>query len=474
MIFNKENRKFILKVLIFLSWVAMWVSINSMPGELLYMDKNIFTFINGMRTINALIFSFFISGFAIFFLIKKDLNKNTLSLVLIIFFIHFISQFAGLLLNEDRSFDLNNTYLVIYSLGTISLLYLIQKFSFYDVIPILMYFLIFILILSIIGVIYFNFENLKDLVNHKNLYYLIHPDISLNYQAQPRITGFSRTLSIISIFLTGIYLINNKKFYSNIILIIIFFLSVIIWLAQSRGTIICFYITSAILVFLLNNLSFLRKFFVFLFITFFPIITSNAILTININTVNDFVDKVEIKNEKPKENASTDSNSKVNEKVDVNKIITLKESRFYTQRTTSGRSVLWKKSLEYYDLNNIFGYGPQADRFILYELNNKYGNNVSNASLYAFLSGGYPSLISIIFLYIYAGFLILKFFINNKLYKFSYNLNSENSLLAVAICYCIFFMIRSIIENSFTVFSIDFLITIFSIFIVEKKFRENF
>ena len=152
MIFNKENRKFILKVLIFLSWVAMWVSINSMPGELLYMDKNIFTFINGMRTINALIFSFFISGFAIFFLIKKDLNKNTLSLVLIIFFIHFISQFAGLLLNEDRSFDLNNTYLVIYSLGTISLLYLIQKFSFYDVIPILMYFLIFILILSIIAV----------------------------------------------------------------------------------------------------------------------------------------------------------------------------------------------------------------------------------------------------------------------------------------------------------------------------------
>ena len=31
-----------------------------------------------------------------------------------------------------------------------------------------------------------------------------------------------------------------------------------------------------------------------------------------------------------------------------------------------------------------------------------------------------------------------------------------------------------IIENSFTVFSIDFLITIFSIFIIEKKFRENF
>ncbi len=471
MILNKENRQFFLKVLIFLSWVAMWVSINSMPGELLYMNKNIFTFVNGMRTINALIFSFFITGFAIFFLIKKDSNKNKISFILIIFLIHFISQFAGLILNEDRSFDLNNTYLVIYSVGTISLLYLIQRLSVYDIIPLLMYFLIFILILSIIAVIYFNFEHLKVIFDHKNLYYLIHPDVSLNYQAQPRITGFSRTISIISIFLIGIYLINYRKLYSNIFLIIIFFLSLLIWMAQSRGTIICFYITSAILIFFLNNFSFSRKFFLFLFITLFPIITANAILNMDIKNIED--KKVETKKDILNENANTD-NSNANKKIELDKVITLKDSRFYTQRNTSGRTILWKKSLEYYDFDNIFGYGPQADRIILFQLNNKYGNNVSNASIYAFLSGGYPSLISIILLYIYASFLILKFFINNKLYKFSYNLNSENSFLIIAICYCIFFMIRSIIENSFTVFSIDFLITIFSIFIIEKKFRKNF
>ena len=63
-----------------------------------------------------------------------------------------------------------------------------------------------------------------------------------------------------------------------------------------------------------------------------------------------------------------------------------------------------EKSLEYYDLNKIFGYGPQADRFILNSLSNKYGNNVSNASIYSLLSGGYLSLISIILIYIYSGF----------------------------------------------------------------------
>ena len=64
----------------------------------------------------------------------------------------------GLLLNEDRSFDLNNSYLVLYSIGTISLLYLTNKFDFDDLIPVLMYFLIFILTLSIFGIVYFNYE----------------------------------------------------------------------------------------------------------------------------------------------------------------------------------------------------------------------------------------------------------------------------------------------------------------------------
>ena len=176
-----------------------------MPGELDYMNKNFSTFINGTRTISALFFSFFITGIAFCFLFKKNLNKNTLSFILLIFLINFISQFIGLSLNQDRVFDLNNSYLALYSISTISLLYLIQKLNFDDLIPLMFYFIIIILCFSVIYILYFNLDKFVDTLISKNLYNLIHPDIALFYQAQPRITGLSRTISIINLFLIIIY-----------------------------------------------------------------------------------------------------------------------------------------------------------------------------------------------------------------------------------------------------------------------------
>ena len=106
---NKRiNKQLLIKTFIFFSWVSMWVSINSMPGELYYMNKDIITFFNGMRTINVLLFCFFISIFALYYLFDKNLNKNAISIILVIYLVYFISQFTGLLLNKDRIFDLNN------------------------------------------------------------------------------------------------------------------------------------------------------------------------------------------------------------------------------------------------------------------------------------------------------------------------------------------------------------------------------
>ena len=83
----------------------------------------------------------------------------------------------GLLLNEDRSFDLNNSYLVLYSIGTISLLYLTNKFDFDDLIPVLMYFLIFILTLSIFELfisttrVYMKLLNIKFLLPYSSRHF---------------------------------------------------------------------------------------------------------------------------------------------------------------------------------------------------------------------------------------------------------------------------------------------------------------
>ncbi len=462
----KQNRS--LKIFIFLSWVSMWISINSMPGELLYMDKNFVTFINGTRTINAFIFSLLTIIAAFYYFSKNKSNERRVSFVLLFFLIHFVSQLIGLILNPERSlFDANNIYLVLYSFGTLSILYLIKNLNLNELIPYLMYFVFFILIFSVIVILYNNKELIPDVINQKNLYYLISPEVSLNYQAQPRITGLSRTISIINIFFIAQYLISYKKTYSYFYLFFIFILSNIIWLAQSRGTIICFYTSSLILIFFYNNLNIKRKIFIFSIITIFSIATSN--IFINIKPPNNTVvlDKEDIKiQSENKNNQITNTDKKY--KIDISNVLDISESRFITQKNTSGRITLWKQSFSSFDKKKIFGYGPQADRIILFDKRNKFGNNVSNGSLYALLSGGYPSLISIIIIYVYVTFLFLKFFIKRK----KFILSAENKLYVISMTFCIFFMTRSLIENSFTLFSIDFLITILSMFIIER-FRFN-
>ena len=474
--FKNLNHIFYTKIFIFLSWIALWVSINSMPGELLYMNENIITFINGSRTINAMIFSSLSIIIALFYFSKNKGNVNSISLLLLIFSIHFISQLIGLLLNPERSFlDINNIYLILYSLGALSILYIIKNLNLDDLLPYLMNFIFFILTILVIFVIFNNREFIPDIINQKNLYYLIHPDVSINFQAQPRITGFSRTISIINIFLILNYLLNNKKIYSYLYFFPIFILSVIIWLSQSRGTIICFYFSSFLLIFFFNNLSLLKRIFVFILISFFSISTANFISNyetisnkiINTETYSPSNDNLETRSTESK-NLDKLENIKEKDEEALSLIFDIQDSRFFTQKNTSGRTELWKRSLKNYDKKTIFGYGPQADRIILFEKINKYGNNVSNGFLYSLLSGGYPSLISIILIYLYSIYLFFEHFVKRK----NFILTKKNKFYVISIIFCVFFMTRSIIENSFTLFSIDFLITILSMFIIER-FKNN-
>ena len=137
---------------------------------------------------------------------------------------------------------------------------------------------------------------------------------------------------------------------------------------------------------------------------------------------------------------------------------------------------MWKNALERYEKNRFFGYGPQADRIILFDPGDfDSGNNVSNAMIYALLSGGYFSFLIIILIYFYTAYMILKFFLINKIFYNKLKLNKENIFVVASLVYAVFFMVRSLFENSFGVFSIDFLIVILSLFIVEnnKKLFSN-
>ena len=459
--FRNINKIFNFQLIIFFAWVVMWTSINAGPGELGYMFKDKITFINGMRTIFAIIFSILMIMLAISLIIKDHKQFNKKSIILIIFLIHFVSQVIGLSLNPDRAIDLTNIYLVLYSISTISILFIIQNKNYENLIPFLIYFIIFILTVSVIFVISKSPESIYKVFFENNLYSMLHPGTAFNYQAPPRITGFSRTIAIINIFLIAVLIINRKKIFTIPLILLIYLFSIIIWMSQSRGSIICFYTSSAILIFFFNNLNFLKKILIYFTITLFAILGTNQ--------VHNFADKIiemEFAKDIKKKYAKTNNDNKNKSN---KKILNIDKSRFVTQKSTSGRTDLWRESLLRYNYKSIFGYGPQADRILLYDHRNIYGNNSSNAAIYALLSGGYLSIICIILIYFYFTYLFLSFFIKEKLFKFNFQLNYKNSLVVISMIFSTFFMIRSLVENSFSLFSIDFLITILSLFVIEQN-----
>jgi hypothetical protein len=112
--------------------------------------------------------------------------------------------------------------------------------------------------------------------------------------------------------------------------------------------------------------------------------------------------------------------------------------------------------------NILFGNGPQFDRAII----TKRGNDLSSGILYVFLCGG---LFGLIFF-----FLIIKKILKIILYSF-YNKKKLNAdvYFCFSICCIISLTLRSLIENGFLIYSVDFLLITSSIFYAIKKVKTH-
>lgn len=478
-----SKNKLFLKIYTMLAWVIIFVSVNTMPGELNYMNESLTKFINGSRTILAFGFSFV--SIIIIFLIYITKKPKKLSVLLILFILYFIFQVFGLIGNDLRPFDIHRTYLVVYALGIISILIIIDYYKLYDLFP-----YIFIISLSIISVAYLIIiinasDQILSSILQGNMYAFLHPDIAFYYQAPPRITGITRSFGIISLALIAALIYRNKfNLSSAAIFLVIIILSTSIWLGQSRGSILCYYVTSILMIILLKNIKVFKKILLIISITMISVLIGTIIINFAKYSINDSkIEKENLKKfeegellqnnvedqsleNKKEEKDNSIINNNIIEMKGIPRVIQLEEG-------TSGRLDLWLKALNKFEKNKIFGYGPQADRFLLSDKRNKYANNVSNTILYGFLCGGYFSLITLILVYLYAVYLIFLLLIDKISKKNIRKLNSENFFVFLAIAFTFFFMLRSIFENSFGLFSIDFLIFILSLFILEKQFSEK-
>ena len=127
------------------------------------------------------------------------------------------------------------------------------------------------------------------------------------------------------------------------------------------------------------------------------------------------------------------------------------------ESVSSGRLQNWQTAIEYIIQKPLMGWGSQADRILILQ-------NISSFVLYILLCGGLFALMPFVFL----GFKIL---VSSLALRKAKSFDSEKNY---ALLVMFFLTLRGLTENSFGVFSIDFLAALISITaIFDGKLKKN-
>lgn len=449
----RKNKNYIINIILYLTWISLILSINTNPVEIQFFGQDIIKSFNAIRIIIPLIITFIVIIIFFYLILKKKILFSGYSFFFYLWFAYFFFQIVGGIVNDGGSVNEINIYysdwsyqrhihLPILGICTIFVLLLIhyQKAE-------LKYFLnILIGIIAVISITLLSIFLIKKGIKNLNLYYLIDVDFrnTIINQPTPRITGLSRMLAITNLVAVSLFLfLSMNKCYKFFLFLGITTFSIFITASQSRGTFLCFFLTTICAIFFLTKNSFKKKIGLTIILILFPIFSYKMIYKISSDK---FLSesKIEIQQEK------------------------IDYSRYFSEKD-SGRIILWKKVLKRYEYKNLFGYGPQADRRFLLEnvtsADGAFGNNVSNGFIYAFICGGYLALLC---------YLIINYKIANNIVKnisIIKNFNNAENIFyyKLSSIYLLFFFIRQIFENSFSLFSIDFLIVIICIFIIDKS-----
>ena len=438
--------------IIFISWLFLWLSLGILPTNLNNKLNNYVDLINTLRVYMPVFFAFSLLLIILtkYFNFFSHYKKNSLTIVNL-FIIYFLFQIIGLYQNSLVQFNIENLYLIILGFCTIEILIINQFLNKNINLEYLLYSSLILCILSSSYFFFFNFINhpyysLDDIFRVRiRGYYDINLDKNFFLEnIIPRSTGISRTFGLINIFII-IYLIFEKKKNNYLFYFISIIYTSFIWLLQSRGSIFIFITTTILIIYLAKKIYLKKKILIVICLLFLPIFLSETILLLGKNSKN--------------------SNSfSLNLNLDLKN--ELLENRALSDHSSSGRIEIWNETLKLFEKNKVFGYGPQGDRFILKksEVKDKFYNNSSNALIYSLLSGGYFGILVMFLIYLN---IIFKIYICLKKLKIFDDYNQIT--LKLTVCYTIFFLIRSLFENSFSLFSIDFMI-----FILSATYIENY
>jgi hypothetical protein len=256
-----------------------------------------------------------------------------------------------------------------------------------------------------------------------------------------------------------------NKFIYLFTFLILFLCTFYIWGFQSRmaffGVILIFFFL------LLSKINLKKKFISIIFFFIIPILSFEIL---NYYKTNNYYEAKTAYHSFKKEHDISKKNSE--DKFIKNNRLLVEKENYTSSYITSGRSNLWSKSINYIFKSPIIGYGPQADRYLfkdayfnINEHTKLYESNSSNALIYSSLCAGVFGFVINLLIYLLVIKEILIKIIKNNIIR------TGNILTRLSFFTLIFLIFRSIVENSFMLFSLDFLLMLISynILIYEKN-----
>lgn len=464
------NSKY-LNYLILLLFIGIWVSVGSDPynflfifesGENLYSIKsqiNLKNFINFFRAL----FPIVCLVFCLIIILKYKFFRRQKKFIYILLLIQIAQILSTFFSKNSIMSDFENPidhigryHWIVSSIASLFIFMIASRLKNFDMKK-LFYISIFFLILI---VIFFTSKNIYDFylmdirTSLYNLNVLRENAFFFDHQ-MPRVTGISRSI----IFLYVIFFFINLSFkqkYKFVTYTILIFFGSFIFLYQSKYAIVSYILINILFYLNSKNKFSISKVIIALLIsqlTLFFISSNSRIIINKIDTkffsFNEKEDKVE--NEERIKHLRKFGNP------------ALQGIHYAEHAIFSGRVVLWKKSLEFIKIRPLLGYGSMSDRIIINQdrlTKNQLVNPVSNAFMYALISGGVFSLLLFIFFWINIREKIFNIF---SIKKISNNYNKIGITLLCLIG------LRCLIENSVMLFGVDYLLLLNALYLNENK-----
>ena len=475
MILNLYKKK--TKLIIIFLFSLIFFSINSKSYDLLnlFISKiDLIIIINALRSVSPLITLIFLSILmSVNYIIYK--KKIKLEIIIILFILFIIFQLIGNIINPKvyknffeysflfqehpnkniiKYFILFDEHYYLINLLSILIFFIFinNYYKYFKIEYLLIFTTLFLTLynLPLFILVYKNFLLSDQFSGYATM--ATDPATLLFNQSVPRTTGLSRSLLVIYIFLSTFYFFykfKNNKFCLGM-LFLSFLFGYFLWILQSRTILFSKLILDALFI-ASSNKNYKKKMFFFILFTITPVLLLYATIF--------------LKNLESRKAFITDFKEIISYKSDYTNTKIVNQNRLFVTGT-SGRTQIWNQILTKSKDSLIFGYGSQSDRFYI-NRDKKEWSNASSAFFYSLICGGLLGALAYFLICIN----IVKLVISSIK---SEMLTLKNEIFCkVSIFILISIILRSIVENSFMIFSIDNLLFLICYFILKKKLKTS-